>query len=494
MLADPPRHLTKQHLLAGLRCPSLLWWIWHEPEAQELVPDRAQLHQMELGRHVGFSARDLFPGGTGIGPAFQGVERRAEATREAMSSGVPAVFEATFAIDRISVSTDILERDGERWNLIEVKGATVPQNGKLEPQYLQDVAVQAWVLRQVGVPLGRIELMLLNRDFCGEGDAALFVRVDVTADVALLEVEVARVSGGYRAILDGPAPPQELGRHCNDPDDCAFKPRCWSGFPEHHVSTLYYSKSQWFEWAKAGHHTITELPDDTKLPRRICRRQIRAVRENRLIVEETLAKALEPFARPLAYLDFETVALPVPVWPGTRPWEQVPVQYSCHVEREHGKLEHECWLAEGPGDPRRPLAEALIASCGPAAAVVTYNESFEKGCLTRLAGALPDLAADLLSIRDRIVDLLPVVRDHIYHPEFRGSFSLKRVLPALVPELTYDEMEVGDGMTASAELYRLLFQMDEPQVIAVTREHLLEYCRQDTWAMVKLLQSLVRMI
>lgn len=491
MTASGPRHLTKRHLLAGLRCPTLLWWMWHEPEAQELVPDRAQRHQMELGRQVGFTARDLFPGGTTIGPAYQGVEHRVELTRRAMVSGAPAVFEATFAVDDAAVSVDILERDGDLWNLIEVKGATAPENGRPDPNYLNDVAVQAWVLRRAGVPLGRIELMLLNRDHCGTAaDAGLFVRVDVTAQAVALELEVARVSGGYRVVLDGPAPRHPLGRHCNDPDDCAFKPRCWAGFPDHHVSTLYYSKSKWFEWAAQGYHTITELPAETRLPRTICKRQIRAVRENRMIVEPSLADALRPFVRPLAHLDFETVGLPIPAWPDTRPWEQVPVQYSCHMEHDDGTLTHDCWIADGPVDPRRPLAKRLIEWCRPARAVVTYNASFEKGCLERLAEALPDLAPDLLSIRDRIVDLLPVVRDHVYHPDFRGSFSLKRVLPVLVPEIRYDELEVGDGGTASAELYRMMFLMEDPQEIALTRQHLLDYCWQDTLAMVRLYERL----
>ena len=493
MLADSPRHLSKQHLLAGLRCSTLLWWTWHEPDAQELVPDRATLHQMELGRHVGFSARELFPGGTGIGPAFQGVEHRTAATRAAMAAGAPAVFEATFAVDDVAVSTDVLEREGDRWNLIEVKGATLPASGKPDPDYLSDVAVQAWVLRRAGVSLGRVELMLLNREYCGGQDAGLFVRVDVTALVADLEAHVERVSGGYRAILDGPVPASELGRHCNDPEDCAFKSRCWHGFPEHHVSTLYYSRSSWFEWAKQGHHTITELPADTKLPRKICSRQIRAVREGRMIVEPTLQRALAAFVAPLVHLDFETIALPVPAWPGTRPWEQVPVQYSCHLEDSAGGTTHEGWLADGPGDPRPAIARHLVASCRGSGSIVTYNAGFEKSCLERLAEAVPELSEALLAIRARVVDLLPVVRDHVYHPAFRGSFSLKRVLPALVPEITYAEMEVGDGGTATAELYRLLFVMDDAQSVAVTREHLLEYCRQDTWAMVRLYRRLAEL-
>ena len=165
--------------------------------------------------------------------------------------------------------------------------------------------------------------------------------------------------------------------------------------------------------------------------------------------------------RPLAFLDFETVGLPIPIWNGCHPWDQVPVQFSCQVEDAGGRVTHHEWLAEGPGDPRPALAQRLIRACEPGRRVVAYNAGFERGCLVTMADALPALAGPLRSIADRLVDLLPVVRNHVYHPDFGGSFSLKSVLPAMVPELRYDNLAIGDGATASLELERLLFQEAE---------------------------------
>ena len=211
-----------------------------------------------------------------------------------------------------------------------------------------------------------------------------------------------------------------------------------------------------------------------------------------LVVGPGLAAALRAWPEPLAFLDFETVALPIPVWNGCHPYDSVPVQFSCHVEAADGRATHHEWLAEGPGDPRPALAERLIRACASVPAIVAYNASFERDCLQRMAGALPALAGRLRSIGDRLVDLLPIVRNNIYHGDFGGSFSLKSVLPAMVPELPYDVLPISDGQTASLELERLLFRADEltSEARAQLRRDLLRYCHQDTWGLVKLLERL----
>jgi len=211
-----------------------------------------------------------------------------------------------------------------------------------------------------------------------------------------------------------------------------------------------------------------------------------------LIVEPDLAAALRDLEPPLAFLDFETVGLPIPVWNGCHPYDAVPVQFSCHVEDAGGCLTHHEWLAEGPGDPRPALAERLIRACSSVRTIVVYYAAFERDCLQRMADALPALADPLRSFAGRLVDLLPMVRNHVYHPAFGGSFSLKSVLPAMVPELRYDLLPISDGQTASLELERLMFQEAEmaPEARAQLREDLLRYCQQDTWGLVKLLERL----
>jgi hypothetical protein len=249
------------------------------------------------------------------------------------------------------------------------------------------------------------------------------------------------------------------------------------------------------ELDEEGYHTIHDLPEDMVL-RAIADRQRRAVQAGRVIVEPGLAQALEAFVSPIAFLDFETVGLAVPVWNGCHPYESVPVQFSCHVVQPDGHVTHHSWLAEGSEDPRPALAEHLVAACAGARSVVAYNAPFERRCLQQLADSVPSLATPLHEIAARLIDLLPIVRNYVYHPDFGGSFSLKNVLPALVPELSYDGLPIADGQSASLELVQLLFQMDalEPDTREQIRSDLLRYCHQDTWALVRLLESFRRII
>src|SRR5438309_421615 len=239
-----------------------------------------------------------------------------------------------------------------------------------------------------------------------------------------------------------------------------------------------------------GYATIYDLPSDLELSV-IHARQVTAVQTGRMVVEPTLTKALAQFASPLAFLDFETVSLAIPRWPGCRPWQQVPVQFSAHVERVGGLVHHQ-WIAEGPEDPRPALAEALVEVCTGARKVVAYHASFERECIKRLREAAPHLDKDLERIEKRLVDLLPVIRRHVYHPDFGGGFSIKKTLPALVPGLSYADLKVQDGEVATVELQRLMFQGAEMPAgeRAALREALLRYCERDTWAMVKLLERL----
>jgi hypothetical protein len=245
------------------------------------------------------------------------------------------------------------------------------------------------------------------------------------------------------------------------------------------------------ELHELGYRTILDLPEDVVLGA-AADRQRRAVQAGRIIVDPGLAEALAGIGPPVAFLDFETVGLPIPVWNGCHPYDQVPAQFSCHVEDAAGHVAHDDWLAEGPGDPRPALAERLVAACAGARTIVAYHAPFERQCVAQLAEAVPALAAPLGSIAERLVDLLPIVRNHVYHPDFGGRFSLKRVLPALVPEASYDGLAIADGQTASLELARLLLDGDEiaPAEQAAVRRALVEYCHLDTRGLVELLRRL----
>ena len=496
--AEPARApgLSKSRAMAGLQCHKLLWWMAHEPAAPELEIDESRQAVFDQGHRVGALARTYVPGGVLIDLPYNAYEQRLEATRGALAQGAPAVYEAAFRADGVFVSVDILERlglerlgpeKGRGFCLTEVKSTT-----SVKEQHLPDVAVQTHVLRRSGLDVGRMEVMHLNRGCAYPDLSNLFVRADVTETV---ETRLGAVPGeiaAMTAMLAGALPSVATGPHCSTPYECPFTERCWPVLPAHHVSTLYAMRRRALELDELGYRTIFDLPEDFPLGA-AADRQRRAVQAGHLIVEPTLAAALARFAPPVAFLDFETVGLAIPVWDGCHPYDAVPVQFSAYVPDEGGALRPHAWLADGPGDPRPALAERLLAVCeGGAGAIVAYNARFEGDRIRELAAALPHLAARLEALAGRLVDLLPVVRNHVYHPDFGGSFSLKRVLPALVHELDYRGLAIAEGETASLELGRLLFHGDamEPAERGRLRADLLAYCHQDTWGLVRLLERL----
>jgi hypothetical protein len=480
-----PRSLTKREFLSGLQCHKQLWWRIHDPLAGELIPDQNARAVMQSGRQVAILARDYVPGGRLISFRYQANAERVEVTGAAMASGAAPLYDGTFARDGIVVQVDILERSADGWTLIEVNSSL-----DVKEKQLADAAVQAHVLRRSGVGLRQVEIMHLNRDCRFPDLSNLFVREDVTERVHALEHGIAAEAAAQLSMLQGSLPDKSTGDHCSLPHRCPFWDRCWTPQPPYDISTVYRAGKKVRDWEAQGWRSILDLPHDLPL-NAIASRQVTAVRTGQMQVEPGLASALGIFVGPLAFLDFETVSPAIPHWAGCGPYFPVPVQLSCHLEDRAGRYRHVEWLADGPGDPRPEFTRFLVESCAGARTIVSYNAGFEAECLRRLADALPQLAPELTDVEHRLVDLLPVVRDHVYHPSFDGSFSLKQVLPALVADIQYDGMEVAEGRAASRELVQLLFGgPTDPQERSVIRESLLAYCKQDTWAMVRLLQRL----
>jgi predicted RecB family nuclease len=473
-------HLSKSRYVTGLQCPKRLWWTAHEPDAPELADEGMTDPILERGERVGALARTYVPGGRLIDLPHHEIRQRVEATKAALADGVPAIYEASFLEDDIFVSVDILERRKRRFVLTEVKSTT-----KVKPEHLPDVAVQLHVLRKAGIDVERAEIMHLNRACRHPNLKKLFARKAVTKRVGPHARAVPKRAGEMLSMLSGPLPEHPIGAHCSDPYPCPFAERCWPDLPEHHVSTLYRIRRNAVDsLVSEGIETIEQLPRGFATAE-VVKRQIKSVRTNKLVVERGLRRALRALRRPIAFLDFETVTLAVPVWEGCRPYDQAPVQLSCHVLEKSGELRHHEWLAEGSEDPRPAFARALVAACEGAATIVAYSAGFEGGRIRELGAAVPEMADELAAIDERLVDLLPIVREHVYHPAFHGSFSLKSVLPALVPSFGYGDLTIQDGSAAATALERVLFRADDADRTTL-RDELLRYCERDTMAMVEL--------
>src|SRR2546423_6525305 len=445
-----PHRLSKSRYTAGVQCHKLLWWKVHEPDALELQPGKVLQDRFDEGAHVGTLARGTFPGGVLVDFPHRAVKQRVTLTRKLIDDGAPAIFEASFLADDTFVAVDILTPVDGGFHLTEVKSAT-----SQEEKHLPDVAVQIHVLRQSDIKITGATAMHLNKE-CHYPDLSnLFARTDVTEAVQPLLNKVGWEIEAQLRMLEGPLPEVSIGSQCHEPYDCPFMARCWPNDRDHIMRLYNIGPKRGCSFLVSGVQRISDLPPDQKL-NVTQKRQIRAMQENRIVVEPGLKKALQAFDGRLGFLDFETIQRAVPVWPGMTPWEQAPAQFSYHELNGDGRYEHAEYLAEGPKDCRPELARRMVEATQGAEKVATYS-AFEKTKIRGLEKAVPELKTELEELESKLVDLLPVVRENVYHPDFLGSFSLKYVLTPLVPELTYSDLVIVDGLVASVEIARLLF-------------------------------------
>ena len=480
-----PHRLSKSRYTAGVQCHKYLWWKVHEPLAVELQPDKVLEDRFNQGRQVGELARDRFPGGALIDLPHTAVAERVERTRKLIDAGAPAIFEASFLADNTFVAVDVLTPEKGGHHLTEVKSSSSQKE-----EHLPDVAVQIHVLKESGVKITGADVMHLNKECHFPDLDNVFQRTDVTAAVEPLLNKVGWEIEAQLRMLEGPLPEVPIGLQCHEPYECPFMERCWPKDPDHIMRLYNIGPKKGCDFLLTGVNRISDLPATQKL-HVTQKRQIRAMKEGRIIVEPGLAQALKVFDGKLGYLDFETIQRAVPVWPAMAPWEQAPAQFSYHEANGDGTYTHAEYLAEGPKDCRPELAQRMIEATKNAEKVATYS-GFEKTRIRGLQTAVPELRAELEALEGKLTDLLPVIRENVYHPDFLGSFSLKYVLHPLVPELTYDDLVIVDGLVASVEIARLLFVAGKiaPEEQTRVRQDLLNYCERDTWAMVKVLEKL----
>lgn len=481
--------LSKSKFCAGVQCLKRLYLLVHSPELA-LQPDAADQAVIQQGHEVGMLARQLFPGGIEV-RSDAGLGEAIRTTRELVKNGeVPAIFEGVFEYQNVLVKVDILHRrrDG-RWRLIEVKSTS-----DAKPHHLEDVGVQYRVVSRSGVDVASVCLAHVNRNYVRDGavDPKQFFKVkNLTRQVLCLQPKLTFQIGSQFRVLQMSAPPNvKIGSHCTDPVTCEFFDHCNPPRPNDHISFLpRLHASAMEELEEMGIQSIRHIPDDFELSE-IQRRAATCVQTGESWFSPELRDVLGGLAYPLYYADFETVNPAIPRFPGMRPYDHLPFQWSVHVQRQPGaEPEHYEFLATDSSDPRREFISSLCSVLGERGSIVVYS-SFESKRLSDLAAWLPEYADRITVIQTRLVDLLPIVREHSYHPAYAGSYSIKAVLPALVPEMTYDGMDVANGQDAGLaweSLMRGELGCDERERI---RKALLDYCALDTLAMVRLMERL----
>jgi hypothetical protein len=482
--------ISKSKFVAGVQCLKRFYWQVHEPELAA-KPDASDYAIMEQGRAVGLLARQLFPGGVEV-DGSGGLEQAIRATRELVANReVPAIFEGTFEHSGVLVRVDILQRRRDkRWRLLEVKSTTDLN------QHLEDVGIQSLVVSRSGLDLASSCLMHVNRNYVFEGgaiDVRRFFKIrNLTRRIARLDPKLTFQLRAEFTVLGLPeAPDIAPGPQCTEPVVCEFYDHCNPPRPDDHIGYLpRIHASAVEELAKMGVESIREIPDDFPLNERQ-RRACTSVQTGEPWFSADLSKELEALKYPLYFADFETINWAIPRFPGMRPYDHVPFQWSVHVQRQPGaEPEHYEFLATDASDPRRDFIGTLCDGLGNSGNIVVYHQPFEEQRLSELAAWLPEFLGRIKKIQRRLWDLLRVIRNHFYHPRFAGSYSLKTVLPALVPEMTYAGMVVANGQDAGLAWESLVHGSLEPPERDNIKKALLEYCGQDTLALVKLVGRL----
>jgi len=486
-----PITISKSQFMSGVQCLKRLYLQVHQPELAA-EPDASGSAIMEQGQEVGRLAHHLFPGGVKV-DGSDGLGEAIRTTQELIANPeVPAIFEATFSNDDLLVRVDILHRRKDnRWRLIEVKSTT-----DLKEHHLDDVAIQHRVVSRSGLDLASSCLAHINRNYVFDGgsiDVRRFFKIrNLTGRVERLLPKLTFLLRSEFRILAFPQPPPiPVGSHCTDPITCEFFDFCNPPRPDDHVGYIpRIHASAVEELAEMGVESIRDIPDDFPLNERQ-RRACSSVQTGEPWFSEDLGKELGALKYPLYFMDFETINPAIPRFSGMRPYDQILFQWSVHVQREPGaEPEHFEFLAADRADPRSGFMTSLCAALGESGSIVVYNQQFESQRFSELAAWLPEFAGRIKKIQRRLWDLLPIVRNHVYHPAFAGSYSLKAVLPALIPQMSYAGMQVADGQRAGLAwelLVRGTLDRDEHEK---TRKALLEYCGQDTLAMVRLVDKL----
>lgn len=477
--------------MAGLQCPLRLHNNVYRRELATPYSD-SQLAIFDRGTAIGELAQRRYPGGILVGHApWERAAAVADTNRLLADPTVPAIYEAAIEHDGVFVRVDVLMRNGDGWELVEVKAST-----RAEKDVFQlDAAIQYWVATGAGLQVDRAGVLVLDRDYIYPGGGydlqALFRFGDATDFCREMRGQIGhQVAEFHRMLASEQAPKVEVGAHCFSPYECPYYASCTEGmqFPPDPIDHLYRLNAGRREaLQELGIESIIGIPADFELTA-IQARIRQAVVTGRPWQSTELASALSDARWPLHHLDFEAWQPALPPYPGMRPFQAMPFQFSLHIEQRDGSVDHHEYLHEEPSDPRRPLAEALLAAMGETGSIVVYS-SYERTMLNALARDLPDLQEPLMALADRLWDLLPVVRNHYYHPDFQGSFSIKNVLPALVPDAGWSELEIADGQ-AAALAYEQALASDDPAARDRTFRALKAYCQQDTLAMLKLLQAL----
>lgn len=482
--------LSKSRVIRGLQCHKSLWLYTHIPELR-LESDEAKIIFAQ-GNDIGELAQDLYPNGYLIPFDNVSIDDQLKMTQKALATQ-NVIYEAAFSYNGVFIKADILRKTSRGWYLYEVKSSS-----EVKDVYLDDVAVQYHVITGSGVNITKAFVVHINTAYVRLGDLnlqELFVENNVTREILDRQDAIIKEIGKQQKMLTRKTSPKiDIGSHCGAPYECDFKHHCWKHIPDNSVFDLKGRGVDKFALYRAGFLKMKDLPLDHLKGQQL--QQAQVARSKTVVVEKNgLKKFLSQLSYPLYFLDFETFMSAVPQFDNQRPYQQIPFQYSLHwFKKPGGKLHHTEYLAQPGVDPRKELVAQLLKDIPENACVLAYWKSFEVSRIKEQAELFPSKKKRLLAIADKMIDLIgPFKSRCIYSWKQNGSHSIKDVLPAFVQGMSYEGMEIANGGAAMEAYHQMCAMADKPAELAKIRTALLQYCEQDTLAMVKLLEVIKQM-
>lgn len=486
---------SKTLFMEGIRCPLLLWLRMNKPELAEPY-DETTLHLFEVGRKVELLARTPFPGilVERDGVAFSDLVQK---TTSLMSNHTSSIYEATFDAKNCYCRVDILEPVNHKkrsgWNLHEVKMST-----QVKAEHDMDCGFQSYCITQAGYSIKRINLIHINSEYNRQGNVnplELFKVVEITELAKGNSKEIRERIKEFSEMCSVTEPPKVmLGSKCKNPGRCQYYNYCHKSIGPGSVYEIPYGSKIIPHLLSLGISRIADIPDSLK-PTKRQKALIKSAKTNKPVIDlPEIKEFLGTFKYPLYFLDFETIAPCIPAWDNTCPYEKIPFQYSLHIlENPNGKTKHFEYLHDSKTDPRDSLIEQLLDSIKREGTIVAWNKSFEESVLKSIGKRFPKYLKQINDLLPRFKDLITPFRNGAYSDvRFRGSSSIKKVLPVLVPRLSYDSMTIKRGDVASLYFERYIENSLPEDDWRSFRKDLLQYCGLDTLSMVEIYKKLCR--
>lgn len=489
------RQLSKSKLIAFRQCPKRLWLEIHKPELRE--DSVATQKSFQVGHSVGEIAKRIYdPAKTGIEINAQrdGYQEAFAQSAKLLANPQQPIFEAGLQIDGALAFADVMLPDPSGgvpgWRMVEVKSST-----SVKDYHRDDIAIQSFIAQSEGIILKAVGLACIDSAWVypgGDDYRGLLTETDLTAEAFARTGEVKDwIADAQKVAARKSEPAIETGEHCHEPFDCGFCNYCNRDKPQPDFPLDWLPRLSATLRSRLTDQGIDDLRGvpDAELNEQQIRVKQHTINNTVYFDAAGAAADLAPHGFPAYFLDFETVQLAVPIWKGTRPYQQISFQFSLHKLESSGRLSHSGFIDLSGRDPSEQFARALIAACGERGPVFVYNAAFETSRLRELAERYPKQANALLGMLDRVVDLLPIARNRYYHPAQKGSWSIKAVLPAAVPELSYEKLVgIQDGGMAMDAYCEAVQPSTTAGRKAEIERQLKAYCRLDTFAMVRLWQ------